>query len=105
MKLRDMKSGVQYIVTDGSNDGRFRIGDRVSLYEKLKEIFIHNIGVWVKSKVLKESGYLDKVFVDVDIEYLEKKIKEKKEQLEKEPLQQELNLLNSLLQNSLSEKE
>jgi hypothetical protein len=92
MKLRDMKPNVRYKVIKGSMDKAFQIGDSVKLCEKSKDILNQNAGGWMYASDLKESGYLDKVFVDVDIEYLVKKIKEKKEQLEKE-----IDLLSSLL--------
>jgi hypothetical protein len=92
MKMSDMKAGVHYVVTKGTKDKAFKKGDNVELCGLTKDILNKQAGGWMDSSDLKESGYLDVVEVDIDINYLEKKIKRKKEQLEKEIV-----LLNSLL--------
>ena len=92
MKMHDMKEGIHYIVTKGTKDRAFQKGDNVELCGLTKDILNKQAGGWMNLSDLKKSGYLAVVEVDIDINYLKKKIKRKKEQLEKEIV-----LLNSLL--------
>ena len=69
MKMRDMKAGIHYIVTKGTKDKAFKKGDKVELCGLTKDILNKQAEGWMSSFALKEFGYLDRVYVEVDKEW------------------------------------
>jgi hypothetical protein len=82
-----MKAGIHYIVTKGTKDKAFKKGDKVELCGLTKDVLNKQAGGWMDSYDLEESGYLDKVYVEVDKIWYKNR---------KEILQEELALLKSI---------
>lgn len=66
----DMKVGTWYIVTKGSDDGTFEVGDHITILED-GDILHREAGGWLDSSDVKES--IKGMEIQVDKEWVKKK--------------------------------